>query len=272
MGWRLAREVLAGSPDMRYREFRVLIALALDGNDDTRQCLPGRELLALHGNCGARSVDRALAALRLGGHIKQVRRAAPGVRPVWEILPTGATCDSMVAHERESSTDNVRQNRGKRATAVVTPPKSLPKSPPKPFTPAKPPREDVERLCTHLAGRIEANGCKQPAITAKWRDAARLMLDRDGRTEDQAHAAIDWCQDDEFWRANILSMPKLREKYDQLQMQARRQHRGRRGDIDWDAAMARARARDRRPSTGDRAVAEAEELKAQLRPQRGELP
>jgi hypothetical protein len=88
--------------------------------------------------------------------------------------------------------------------------------------PAKPPRGDVERLCAHLASRVEANGCKRPAVTAKWRDACRLMLDKDGRTEEQVHAAIDWCQDSEFWRANILSMPKLREKYDQLRMQAMR--------------------------------------------------
>lgn len=83
-------------------------------------------------------------------------------------------------------------------------------------------RPDVDRLCTHLADRIEANGCKRPAVNQKWRDAARLMLDADGRTEEGAHKAIDWCQDHEFWRANILSMPKLREKYDQLSMQARR--------------------------------------------------
>jgi len=94
--------------------------------------------------------------------------------------------------------------------------------------PAKPPRrrsdgrEDVDRLCNHLADRITANGCKRPAINQKWRDAARLMLDADERTEDNVHKAIDWCQDHEFWRANILSMPKLREKYDQLQMQAMR--------------------------------------------------
>jgi hypothetical protein len=93
--------------------------------------------------------------------------------------------------------------------------------------PAKPARRrddrpEVDRLCTHLADRIEANGCKRPAINQKWRDAARLMLDADGRTEEGVHKAIDWSQDHEFWRANILSMPKLREKYDQLSMQARR--------------------------------------------------
>jgi hypothetical protein len=94
--------------------------------------------------------------------------------------------------------------------------------------PAKPPRrrsdgrEDVDRLCSHLADRIAANGCKRPNPNQKWRDAARLMLDADGRTEKQVHNMIDWCQDSEFWRGNILSMPKLREKYDQLKMQAMR--------------------------------------------------
>lgn len=86
------------------------------------------------------------------------------------------------------------------------------------------PRPDVDRICTHLADRVAANGSKRPAITAKWRDSARLMLDRDGRTEQEVHGAIDWCQRDEFWRANVLSLPKLREKYDQLRLQAERQN------------------------------------------------
>ena len=90
------------------------------------------------------------------------------------------------------------------------------------ITPAKPPRDDVERLCAHLADRIEANGSKRPAIGKKWHDAARLLLDADKRTEQQVHDAIDWCQNHEFWRANILSMPKLREQYEQLRLQAMR--------------------------------------------------
>jgi hypothetical protein len=83
-------------------------------------------------------------------------------------------------------------------------------------------RPDVERLCVHLADRIEANGSRRPPIGRKWRDAARLMIDRDHRTEQQVMAAIDWCQENEFWRSNILSMPKLREKYEQLRLQAGR--------------------------------------------------
>jgi hypothetical protein len=86
----------------------------------------------------------------------------------------------------------------------------------------KPPRLDVERLCNHLADRIESNGSsKRPKVTKAWRDAARLMIDTDSRTEEQIHAAIDWCQNDDFWHRNVLSMPKLREKYEQLRLAAK---------------------------------------------------
>lgn len=44
----------------------------------------------------------------------------------------------------------------------------------------------------------------------------------DGRTPAQIETAIRWCQGDEFWRANIMAMPKLREKYDQLRLAAKR--------------------------------------------------
>jgi hypothetical protein len=87
---------------------------------------------------------------------------------------------------------------------------------------AKPPRLDAERLCQHLADRIEGNGSKRPVVTKRWLDAARLMLDNDGRTEQQIMTAIDWCQKHEFWRVNIMSMPKLREKYDALRLEAAR--------------------------------------------------
>lgn len=66
------------------------------------------------------------------------------------------------------------------------------------------------------------NGSQQPTITENWRKAGRLLLDKDGRTVDQVIKAIDWCQADPFWVANIRSMPTLREKYDTLRLQAQR--------------------------------------------------
>lgn len=83
-------------------------------------------------------------------------------------------------------------------------------------------RDDVEQVCRHLADRIEGNGSKRPAIGKTWRDAARRLIDIDGRTVDQITKAIDWCQNDPFWRANVMSMPTLRAKYDQLRLAAQR--------------------------------------------------
>lgn len=47
-------------------------------------------------------------------------------------------------------------------------------------------------------------------------------MELDGLTEEQIHAAIDWCQDDEFWAPNIRSVSKLRDKYLTLRTQAKR--------------------------------------------------
>ncbi len=81
-------------------------------------------------------------------------------------------------------------------------------------------RPDVEKICEHLADRVVANGCKRPTITKTWREEARLLLDKDGRTVDQVIRCIDWATSNNFWRKNILSMPTLREKYDRLRMDA----------------------------------------------------
>ena len=83
-------------------------------------------------------------------------------------------------------------------------------------------RPDVEAICAHMADSVADRTGRRPRITKKWRDAARLMIDRDGRTPDQIHATIDWVARSEFWRSNILGVPKLREKWDTLNLQAER--------------------------------------------------
>lgn len=85
-------------------------------------------------------------------------------------------------------------------------------------------RPDVDELCGRLRDRVYGNGAKRPTVTKKWRTEARLLLDRDGRDHDQALRLIDWATSHHFWASNILSMPKFREKYDQLLMQAKREH------------------------------------------------
>lgn len=76
-------------------------------------------------------------------------------------------------------------------------------------------------LCRVLIGLLTENGVKVPEqIPKPWLDAARLLIDRDGREPNEARAVLEWACRDQFWRANILSMPKFREKYDQLRLQS----------------------------------------------------
>ncbi|MCW2785218.1 MAG: hypothetical protein JWP74_1735 [Marmoricola sp.] len=85
-----------------------------------------------------------------------------------------------------------------------------------------PKRDDVERICEHMATLVAANGSTRPTITKAWRTQARLMLDDDKRTEADVHTAIEWCQADGFWRGVVMSLPKLRKQYDAMRLQAQR--------------------------------------------------
>jgi hypothetical protein len=94
MGWHLVAEILDHCPDLKYREFRVLVSWALDANDDTRQGMPGGEKLSLQANCKMRQTMEAMSSLRKRGILKTVRKSAPGVRAVYEMPPmcTGNGC------------------------------------------------------------------------------------------------------------------------------------------------------------------------------------
>jgi hypothetical protein len=73
------------------------------------------------------------------------------------------------------------------------------------------------QLALRLYQKILSNNenHKEPDFQ-KWANDVRLMLERDNRTEEQIIYLIDWCQQDSFWKSNILSTSKLREKFDQL--------------------------------------------------------
>jgi len=57
---------------------------------------------------------------------------------------------------------------------------------------------------------------KKPNLQ-RWARDVDLMIRRENRTVDEIEAVIQWCQHDSFWRKNIRSPAKLREKFDQLQ-------------------------------------------------------
>jgi len=87
-------------------------------------------------------------------------------------------------------------------------------------------REDIQGIYVHLRQRLIENENKVPDTPPKaWLDSARLLLDRDKRPEAEIHRIIDWCQQDGFWKTNILSLPKFRERYDQLRLKSQEPQR-----------------------------------------------
>lgn len=85
-------------------------------------------------------------------------------------------------------------------------------------TESRPIPPDVARLCDLLASLIRARDPKAKCNPSSktWTDAIRLLIDVDGRDPQEVERVIRWCQADGFWQRNILSAPKLREKFTQL--------------------------------------------------------
>ncbi len=76
-------------------------------------------------------------------------------------------------------------------------------------------------LAEQLRDRILQNkpDAKTPQDLSAWANTMRLIVTRDGRKPQRIAEVIDWCQQDEFWRVNILSADKLRKQFDRLEMQ-----------------------------------------------------
>lgn len=72
----------------------------------------------------------------------------------------------------------------------------------------------------------DAPNAKKPNFE-DWANEIRVMRERDGpdRSLEQIKALFDWANRDPFWKSNILSPAKLREKWDQLQI--KRKNNGR---------------------------------------------
>ncbi len=76
---------------------------------------------------------------------------------------------------------------------------------------------DEVRLSERLFEKMLQNNpqAKKPNMQV-WAKHVELMINQDGRIWQDIQAVIDWCQEDDFWKLNILSTKKLREKFDQL--------------------------------------------------------
>lgn len=80
--------------------------------------------------------------------------------------------------------------------------------------------DEVKKLSDFLFECIKKTNSKFKGDPRKWDEDMDKLIRIDDRPYEEAVAVIMFAQNDSFWRANILSGKKLREKYDQLYMKA----------------------------------------------------
>jgi len=83
--------------------------------------------------------------------------------------------------------------------------------------------DDFFSLVSLLSEKMRENDSKAKiprteAQREKWATSFRLLVERDGRPIEEVRKVLTWCQADSFWRGNILSASKFREKYGQLKL------------------------------------------------------
>ena len=85
-------------------------------------------------------------------------------------------------------------------------------------------RPDIDGIIQGFSELLKANDVKHKP-GKNWHDAARLLIDKDGYTPDQIMFVARFATTDEFWKSNVLSIPKLREKFESLKIKAQAQAR-----------------------------------------------
>lgn len=220
----------------------VLLKIADGMRTETGWYWPSVKELCERTQLTERAVRTAISELEILGEMEVQRYAAPGGCSRYRVLPIpckDCTCifctppansappqsslldgleGANFAGADSSGVQNLPPAGAKNAPGTVIRKTSSSK---KNAGDPEPQRDDVDRICAHLVERIVANGSKKPTVTETWKREARLLLDADKRTEQQVHDAIDWCQGNAFWCPKVMSMSKLRAKYDQLRLEAK---------------------------------------------------
>jgi hypothetical protein len=87
----------------------------------------------------------------------------------------------------------------------------------------------AERLKTRILENLP--NARVPKDLRGWCGEIDKMIRLDKRDPADIEQIIDWAQADDFWKANIMSGKKLREKFDRLTLQKQRGDRNRRQPI-----------------------------------------
>lgn len=228
--WAWSAALIAQGKPFSHGELLVLIRVA-DHADHEGVCWPGERGLAKFVPLSERRVREWLGSLEAMGLLSRERqqrqkgrgRARDRILLALDFLPDDSSIDHPDASDRstgrsegvlpdDSGAESLQGNRQE--------------EPPEESSTAFSP--EVERLCSLMAERVNARTeRKKPyRVTQAWRVEMRRLIEIDGRSPAEIEAAIEWVHRHDFWGPNILSVPKLRAKYDTLRGQAQRARNG----------------------------------------------
>jgi hypothetical protein len=255
MGYPLMFEVLDFAPStLTHREKLLLVVLADDAKNETRITYSSvQDPKILHRAKLTRSqLYEVLKGLVAKGVLKKITHGQQNATAKYMILPLGpdqspqnrdadeSQSPGMVTSESRNDGLRVQETGTPTVSTVSTASTTSSKSesaasgqqrkngtaPTGPIPGDEPHLADVEAICNHLADAIQKLTNERPKITKRdWRDPARLLLDKDGRTPEQILTAIDWAHGDAFWRGVITSPKALRSNYAKLQQKAAAEQR-----------------------------------------------
>jgi hypothetical protein len=120
--------------------------------------------------------------------------------------------------------DLTREEQDNSTSSAIADEEEPPDHPPVPDSSSEPDPE-VVRLCRLLSTLIVRNdpkaSTKVKPDSDRWLTAMRLLIADRGGDVDEVERVLRWSQTDDFWRSNILSPTKLREKFTQLALKSR---------------------------------------------------
>ncbi len=79
--------------------------------------------------------------------------------------------------------------------------------------------DDATTLSELLKEQILSNNKNAIVKNGSWPKEADLMIRKDKRKPEEIKKVIIYCQNDSFWKSNIMSMKTLRKQYDRLVLQ-----------------------------------------------------
>jgi hypothetical protein len=148
--------------------------------------------------------------------------------------PSGTTAGRTEGHQQESEPPDPTRPDPTRTNIEEEAKASSPK--------VEEERPDIDKVIQAFSDMLKANDIKHKPGQA-WRQAARRLIDLDGYTPDQIIYVARYATADDFWKSNILSLPKLREKFEALKIKAQAQNNPAPQRMD-RSAMLRAKEAD----------------------------